>query len=29
VDEVAFPELTTPVALVGADSYLNQMLVKL
>ena len=28
VDEVAFPESSTPVALVGADSYLNQMLVK-
>jgi AraC-like DNA-binding protein len=28
VDEVAFPESSTPVALVGSDSYLNQMLVK-
>jgi AraC-like DNA-binding protein len=28
VDEVAFPESSTPVALVGADSYLNHMLVK-
>lgn len=28
VDDVAFPASSTPVALVGADTYLNQMLVQ-